>query len=92
MSDRIVRHFQTPSSRRVDEIFAWLAVDTDGSEGIAGAEIGSAGMIPLVGGDRARMDSLRPYAERVHRLTGLRIKLVRFTAREELDSIGRADA
>lgn len=79
-------------SRKVTEMFAWLAVEENGSEGIIAGPVGRHELMPLVGGDRKRMEALRPVAEYVQQQTGLRIKLVRFSEREELESIGRADA
>lgn len=43
--------------------------------------------IPLVGADMARADSLKPIAKEMARKFGLKIKLIKFTARTEIETI-----
>lgn len=73
---------------RIDELYAYLAVDeADGTEGII-AIGGGSGMPnhPLVGADRARMDSYRPLVIQLARDKS--ITLVKFSARETLEILG----
>jgi len=79
---------------RIDSIWAYVSVDADGNEGVCAAPIGHGGMcMPLIAVDEARLSSITPIAEALARITGMTIKLVRFTAREELRNIkGHADA
>lgn len=74
--------------QKIDALYAWVASEPDGGEGVAAASIpGLGGMVPLVGADRARMDSLRPYAELVRQQTGFPVRLVRFSAREVIEDL-----
>lgn len=73
---------------KIEEIFAYIAVDTDGTEGIMGAPFGE-GIMPLIGADMARADSLRPLAEAVRDEAGLpegSITLAHFRVREDMET------
>ncbi len=73
---------------RIDEMFAFITTDKKGNEGVAAyysRELG--GMLPMVGADMARVESLKPKAQEVARLAGCRVRLVRFSKREELEVI-----
>ncbi len=83
-----VGFWRTPTSRRFDECFCWVAEAPDGSEGLVGGNIGPGGQwLALVGGDVDRMRSLRPIAEMTRRGTGYPVRLVRFTRREDLEEL-----
>jgi hypothetical protein len=72
---------------RLSTLTAFVAVDpADDSEGIVAANIGGMQM-PLIGADDERVMQLRPYAEAAVRLSGQPVKLVRFTVREDIDTI-----
>lgn len=74
--------------RSIDALYAWVATEKDGGEGVCGAFIaGLGGMVPLVGADRERVDSLRPYAELTRKTTGCPVRLVRFSRREDLEAL-----
>lgn len=69
--------------KRIAELWAWVAIEKDGSEGVLGAEMtieGQRMFVPLVGADRARIESYRAYAEAIGAKSKKRIKLVRFGA------------
>jgi len=66
-------------------MFAFVAEEAPGDEGIV-AEYRGGMWLPMVGADMARVESLRPLAQSVARSTGLKIKLVRFEKRVELES------
>lgn len=69
---------------QIDTITAFIATDTDGTEGI----IGSAtryGVMPLVAADPDRVESLRPIAEAVARGMNVPVRLVQFTTRTVLE-------
>lgn len=69
------------TGNRVTEMFAYIAVDDDGDEGIcAFYSPAMGGMLPMVGADMARMQSLRPMAEILARVqpAGHAIYLIRF--------------
>jgi len=72
---------------RITEIFAFIAEDAGpDDEGIAAFRHGQLWM-PMVAADIARVESLRKMAEGISQARGMTIKLVRFTAREELEMI-----
>lgn len=68
-------------------IYAWIAIEEDGSEGFVAANVGGVWM-PLIGADRARVDSLRGAAESVQRVIGLPVRLKVFGPGVVLDEIG----
>jgi hypothetical protein len=70
----------------VRDIYVYLAVHEDGDEGVVAMRMGSA-WIPLVAADPIRLAQLRPIAEATARTTGKSIRLVRFTTREEVETI-----
>lgn len=72
---------------RIEQITAYVCVDVDGNEGIAGVLAPDGTWMPLVCADEARVQSLRPVAEQLARATGTAIRVVRFGVREELGHI-----
>jgi hypothetical protein len=71
----------------IKEMFAFVAVDSsDGDEGLAAFMRGET-LMPMVGSDLTRVDSLRPMAQLIADHTGQPVTLVRFTVRETLDVI-----
>lgn len=72
---------------RIDEMFAFVVVDDDGTEGIPAATLPSGMMFPLVGADMDRVESLRPAAETMAASLGKRVEVVRFTTREHVEWI-----
>jgi hypothetical protein len=73
---------------RITSITAFIAVGEDDEEGIIGAPIGpNRGWIPLIAADDDRMQSLIPLATEIAKSTNVRIKLIRFTHREEVCDI-----
>lgn len=70
---------------KIDEVFAFIA-DNEEGEGLVGHFIDYR-WIPFVCADEARVESLRPYAEHIARLSETKIKLVRFSTREEIEVI-----
>ena len=84
------RHFQTPSARALDEVYAWVCTEPDGSEGFCVAHVpieGGVMAMPLVGGDLARMESLRHWAVKTRRDTGWPVRLLRFSTRTTVEEL-----
>jgi len=72
---------------RIEEMYAFVAEDKDpDDEGVVGF-MADTGWMPMVGADMARAESLKPIAQNIARTTGKKIKLLRFTNREELGLI-----
>ena len=74
---------------RITRLWAYLAVHDDDDEGVIGMQTPD-GWVPLVAADRARLASLRPYAEHVAASAGLVVRLVRFEQMTVEEEIGRA--
>jgi hypothetical protein len=76
------------SGFRINEIHAFLTVDQDDNEeGIVTMQ-SAKGKIPLVSsGNYIRLAQLKSIAEEIAKQEGKEIKLVRFTVREEIETI-----
>jgi hypothetical protein len=71
----------------IDEIFVFVTKDATGNEGVAAFNGPNNMVFPMVCADKARVDSLRPIAVQIAEHTGCEIKLIRFSNREELETI-----
>lgn len=72
---------------KINELFAFISTDEGPEdEGIIASKMGDAWM-PLVGADQKRVDSLRPIAKQIAQATGKRVVLVKFTHREDVETI-----
>lgn len=70
---------------RIESIYAYLSVDPDdGNEGVVAAPLGNLGCVPLIAADKARLAQLQPIAEGLAKMTRMKIRLVKFTKREEI--------
>lgn len=72
---------------RITALHAFLAHDGDDDEGVIAAPAEGGVMMPLVAADEDRLRSMRPVAERIARAMGQQVRLVRFTQREDLETI-----
>jgi hypothetical protein len=78
-----------PNKLHIDAIWVFVSSDKDGNEGVIAIET-AAGMMPLIAADEDRLKSLRPIAKQVaagRAATGKEVKLIKFTMREELETI-----
>jgi hypothetical protein len=72
---------------KITEIWAVVSVDpADGNEGVAAATV-SGMMLPLIAADEKRLAMILPIAEHIKASTGLKLKLIKFTTREEVREI-----
>ncbi len=72
---------------RIEEMYAFVAEDSGpDDEGVVAMSAGDV-MLPLVGADMARVESLRPIARDISAQTGKKIKLLHFTQREDLGDV-----
>lgn len=74
--------------KTITELWAWVAVESDGSEGILAKEMlidGQHMFLPFVGADMARVESLRPHAEAMSGRFHKPIKLKHFVMTGESD-------
>lgn len=70
---------------KIEKLYAWITTDTDGTEGIPAIAMGGGMILPLVGSDMERMESLRKYAES----SGLPTKLACFDNMTILETINQ---
>jgi hypothetical protein len=72
---------------KIERLYAWIATDATGEDGIPAMPGPNSTMIPLVGSDKARIESLRPFAEAYAHRDGYPVRLVEFTRMIELERI-----
>jgi hypothetical protein len=63
---------------KIERVYAWIATDRTGEDGICAAQ-GRDGPVPMIGSDKERIESLRPFAEGLNRMQGYPVRLVEFT-------------
>lgn len=71
---------------KITTMFAFLAVQ-EGTEGLVAFGDSPVAMMPLVGADMNRAESLLPVVQAISNRTGQSIRLVKFTTREEMQVI-----
>lgn len=67
--------------QKIERLFAWIATEPDGGEGVCAVNIPGVGWTPLVGADGERIASYRAYAGEVRAATGRPVRLVAFATR-----------
>lgn len=67
------------------ELWAWLVLERDGSEGIVAAVLPGVGTVPLVVATGRVAELMRPYAEVHARVSGRPVRLVRFSEVETVE-------
>jgi hypothetical protein len=72
---------------RIDEMWVYVSIDSDGNEGVVGSYVPGSGWVPLMATDPQRLELIRPMALAVARQSGMRIRLVKFSSREVLETI-----
>lgn len=73
--------------KRIEEMFAFVSIDPkDDIEGVVAANL-RGNWHPLVGADMERIESLRPLAAKVARDAGIKIRLIKFSVREDLGEV-----
>lgn len=71
---------------RIEQVYAFVVLDDDGTEGIpALAHPRTGAPLPMVGADMKRVNELRPAAEHIARDLGKKVTLCRFEIRTELE-------
>ena len=71
----------------ITEIFAFVSSD-EGGEGVIGMTFNIMGretFMPFVCADKDRMEVLIPYAKKIAQDSGKKVRLIKFTKREELE-------
>lgn len=73
---------------KITEVYVFASVD-EGGEGVVGQVVDMLGrevFMPFVCADKKRMESLKPLAQKIAKETGKKIKLIRLSTREELET------
>lgn len=68
---------------RIDSLFAFTCVDSDGTEGVCAAQMPGLGTVPLMGADLAMVAKLRPLAQKVATQTGRKVVLSHYSVRTD---------
>lgn len=66
----------------ITEMFAFVAIDEDGDEGLLGTKMGDS-WYPLVGSNMARVELLKPIAKNIAKIVGEKVRLKKFKFVEE---------
>lgn len=74
------------SNLRISEIYAFVARDAQGNEGVCAFRAGEL-MMPMMGADIDRAASLKEMARAIAIAEKTEVRLVRFTKREEVEVI-----
>ncbi len=74
---------------RIEELYAYITHEPDDpeDEGLTAMTIPGFGSAPMVGADKARMDSLKSLAQSAANATGQTIRLVKFSTKTVLETI-----
>lgn len=72
--------------KKIEEVWMFVSVD-EGGEGVCSAELIPGVLVPLLGADKARVDDLIPVARMMANRGGKKIKLIKFSVREEIMEI-----
>lgn len=71
-------------SDKIQQLYCFAVTDDDGNEGVPAVSKDGM-MLPLMGADMERMDSMRPFMREFEKQSGKKVRLYKFTERMELD-------
>lgn len=74
MADEERKCWKAGTGQKIEKIYAWVATEEDGGEGILGVQLTDVFM-PLVGADLERMESFRGYATAIGRVSNRPVAL-----------------
>jgi hypothetical protein len=75
---------------KITTLHAFISEDENGEEGVVSAQMqmpNGLTWVPMIMADEKRIQSLRPIAEKAARTQKKKIKLVRFSVREDLETL-----
>jgi hypothetical protein len=76
------------TGQKIEKLYAWVAEEPDGGEGVCAMSVpGLGGMVPLIGADRARIESYRGHAHAVRVASGYPVRLKVFSEGVVIDEI-----
>lgn len=67
---------------RIDALYAFIAEHPGSGEGIMAFMTQDGTMMPMIGSDLTRVESLKPIADKISRIMGITYKICKFTNRE----------
>jgi hypothetical protein len=70
---------------KIEKMFAFIAIDEEGNEGVTAFQDKRGVWLPLVGADWARVNSLKEIAQEIAKASGQKITLVEFSVRKEIE-------
>ncbi len=71
--------------KKITELYAWVCTEPSGDEGVPAIDGGNGTVLPMMGADRERIESLRLHAKAVAHVMGLPVKLCLFTGMQVLE-------
>jgi hypothetical protein len=74
--------------QRLEQIWMITYVDSGGRETVAQAKLTSGDYAPLIAADAARLESLMPVARGIAKANQVKLQLVKFTGRLNIEEIG----
>lgn len=86
MDDKEKREFEVHAKHPITELFVYISQDDEEGESVMVIQ-GQSGWFPLIGSDIERAASLRPIAETIADRYGKKIKLVKFTNRQDITHV-----
>ena len=86
IADGVILSFERCMDKPIETIWAVLSVDEHG-EGICGAQIHGRWMSLTTADEALLQKALIPAAREIANLTGKKLKLVKFTARQDIGNI-----
>ena len=73
--------------RRIERLYAWIATEPNGREGVPMVNSPEGGWVPLIGADRDRIESFREHARYYQRQLGCSVRLVCFDHLVEIEKL-----
>lgn len=87
----MANEWKAGTGQQIEKLYAWIADEGTGGEGIIGALMptgrGGVGWTPLIGADRARIESYRHIAEAAAKAAGKTVYLKVFGAGVVIEKI-----
>ena len=71
---------------KIENVWAFVSHDDKGNEGLCAIPT-NLGMMPMIAADEARLKDLRVAAKKLVSMTNKKIKLIKFSVREDLEEI-----
>ena len=71
---------------KIENVWAFVSHDDKGNEGLCAIPT-NLGMMPMIAADVDRLNSLKEAAQKLKAMTNKKIKLIKFSVREDLETI-----